>query len=171
MLAGAASRHKKGDEMRALRSTWWMGWVAIAVIGLAGCGGGETATEEAEHAGEDPAVAGLEPRHGGRIVELDGEYDAELVIMEGGMAFVYLYDADGNPVPYEGKEVWLKVATPSGKMQELELEGMGTGAGAHFMNPLDEDMLKQVLDEGEYSADIAVETESGAQTGKIVVGL
>lgn len=153
--------------------TDWMSRAALIglVIVLAGCGGGDATTGEADHSSATSTASGLEPNHGGRIVELDGSFDAELVVVEGGMAFVYLYDADGNPVPYEGKEVWLKVTTPDGKSQELDLEGMGTGAGAHFMNPLDAEMVDHVLDEGAYSADISVETDTETQKGSIDIQL
>lgn len=153
--------------------TEWMSRAALVglLVVLAGCGGGDSTSGEADHSSATATASGLEPNHGGRIVELSGDFDAELVVMEGGMAFVYLYDPDGKPVPYEGKQVWLKVMTPDGKTQELELEGMGTGAGAHFMNPLDGEMLNHVLEEGAYSADITVETDTGTQNGNIDIEL
>jgi hypothetical protein len=159
--------------MRILRVTKWMSWAAVVglVVVLAGCGGGESTSGEAEHSPATAAAPGLEPQHGGRIVELSGDFDAELVVMEGGMAFVYLYDADGSPVPCEGKTVWIRITTPDGKSQELGLEGMGTGAGAHFMNPLDGDMVNHVLEEGAYSAEVSVETETDTQSGSIDIEL
>jgi hypothetical protein len=159
--------------MRILRVSEWMSRAAVVglVIVLAGCGGGDSTSGEAEPSSATSTAPGLEPHHGGRIVELSGDLDAELVVMEGGMAFVYLYDADGNPVPYEGKKVWIKVTTPDGKSQELGLEGMGTGAGAHFMNPLDGDMVNHVLEEGAYSAEVSVETDTDTQSGSIDIDL
>lgn len=159
--------------MRILRATQWMGWAALVglVIVLAGCGGSGSTSGETEDEPMAAAGSGLAPQHGGRIVELSGDYDAELVVMEGGMAFVYLYDADGNPVPYEGKTVSVKIMTPDGRSQEVVLDGMGTGAGAHFMNQLDDDMVNHVIEEGGYTAEITVDTDSETQTGSVDIDL
>jgi hypothetical protein len=175
---GSADEVNPKGELRAMQlhaEKYRMRWISMAAVALVvlitGCAGEETTTEEAEPVAEAPAAAELEPSHGGRIVELNGDYDAELVVMEGGMTFVYLYDAEGNPVEYEGKMVNIKITTPDGQSQELELEGMGSGAGAHFMNPLEEAMVGHVLEQGAYTADITVETEAGTQTGTIEINL
>ena len=141
------------------------------VLGTAmGCGNNDSGVlEEGSSPAEAPAIGELEPRHGGRIVELTGEYDAEMVIMEGGMSFVYLYDAQGSPVPYEGKSVQLVVTTPDGRSQTLDLEGMGSGAGAHFMNPLSTEMTDGMVAAGAYTADIRVTGPEGEQTGQIEI--
>lgn len=159
--------------MRILRFKQWLGWAVLVglVIVWAGCGGGGSTSGEADTEPMAASGSGLEPQHGGRIVELSGDYDAELVVMEGGMAFVYLYDADGKPVPHEGKTVSVKVTTPDGTSQQVVLDGMGTGAGAHFMNPLDEDLVNHAVEEGSYTAEISVETDSETQTGSIDVDL
>ena len=155
-------------------------WSAVAAllvlfvfVGCAGGGNedGETASEETGPAEEPMASGELEPNHGGRIVELSGDLDAELVVMEGGMAFVYLYDAEGSPEPWEGKSVQITVTTPDGQSQELELNGMGSGSGAHFMNPVEEAMVAHILEQGSYQADVVVETEAGLQTGTIDIEL
>ena len=168
--------------MQFSRNNGWARFLVLGCLGLvlvmAGCGGTETATEEAadDHgeAGHSPdaevADAGLEPRHNGRIVMLDGEYDAELVVTEA-MTWVYLYDAEGNPVEYEGKTVTLRVTTADGKMQEINLEGMGQGAGAHFMNPLSEEFVAHVLEQGAYTAEVTVMSESGPQMGTLEIAL
>jgi hypothetical protein len=142
--------------------------LAMVVCGLgAGCARQESPEEAGSSPAEAPALTRLEPRHGGRIVELTGAFDAELVISEGGMSFVFLYDAQGNPVPYEGKEVKLVVTTAGGRSEEVPLEGMGGGSGAHFMNPLSEGML-EVLRDG-YVAEITVTAPDGLQTGRLEV--
>lgn len=142
---------------------------ALAIT-AAGCGNdGSEVQEEGSSPADARALGTIEPRHGGRIVELTGNYDAEFVVMEGGMSFVYLYDADGAPVPYQGKEVEVVVTTPDGKTQALPLEGMGSGAGAHFMNPLSQEMTDGMRAAGAYTAHIRVTTPEGEQTGQIEI--
>jgi len=144
--------------------------MALVLCTVAGCGNyNSDGQEEGGSPADAPAIGTLEPRHGGRIVELTGSYDAELVIMEGGMSFVYLYDDAGSPVPYEGKAVQLSVATPDGKSQTLDLEGMGSGAGAHFMNPLSQEMTDGILAAETYRAEIRVTTPEGEQTGQLEI--
>jgi hypothetical protein len=167
----------KGElgTMRSHGESKWMRWATFGAVGLAlvlaGCAGEESTSGEAEPVAESPVAVSLEPQHGGRIVELSGDYDAELVVMEGGMTFVYLYDAEGNPIEYEGKTVSVKISTPDGQTQELDLEGMGVGAGAHFMNPLEEDMVAHILEQGAYTTEVMVTTEAGTQTGSIDIDL
>lgn len=168
--------------MQFSRRNSWARFLVLGCLGLvlvvAGCGGTETATENADHENgeeghsDDAEVAseGLQPAHDGRIVMLEGEYDAELVVTEA-MTWIYLYDAEGNPVEYEGKEVTLKVTTPDGETQEIDLEGMGVGAGAHFMAPLGEEFVAHVLEQAAYTADITVVTESGTQMGTLDITL
>ena len=155
---------------------WSSATLLLALFVLVGCAGGEsgdgeTASEETGQADEPMISVDLEPAHGGRIVELSGDLDAELVVMEGGMAFVYLYDAEANPESWEGKSVNITVTTPDGQSQELELNGMGSGSGAHFMNPIEEAMVAHIFEQGSYKADVVVETESGSQTGSIDIEL
>ncbi len=143
--------------------------VILSLFFLTGCGRQNPIEEEGGSPAEARAVAAVEPRHGGRIVELSGENDAELVISESGMSYVYLYDAQGDPVPYEGKQVKLIVSTPDGKSEVLPLEGMGSGAGAHFMNPISEEMFAHMGSVGTYEAEIEVVSPGSSQVGHLEV--
>jgi len=147
--------------------------VLIATVVLTvGCGSySNNAQEEGSSPADAQPVGALEPRHGGRVVELTGRYDAEVVVMDNGMSFVYLYDAEGNPVAQEGKQVRLVVTTPDGKSLDLPLEGMGTGAGAHFMNPIPDEMIAQLKTQGAYTAEVRVMTPEGEQTGQLEIHL
>ena len=142
---------------------------ALIFFALAGCGQETAIDEQGSSPAEAPAVAALEPRHGGHMVELSGDFDAELVISESGMCFVYLYDEQGQPVPYEGKQVKLSVTAPDGTTEILPLEGMGAGAGAHFMNPVSEEMLPRLGTPAAYYAELEVVTTTGLQTGRVEV--
>lgn len=154
---------------KQIRSSLVLG-LALLLVSAAGCGGyGGEVQEEGGSPADATALGTLEPRHGGHIVELTGSYDAELLIQEGGMSFVFLYDAEGAPVPYQGKDVQLVVTTMDGKSQTLQLEGMGAGSGAHFMNPLNEEMMLAMTEQGGYTAEIRVTEEAGEQTGRIEV--
>ena len=141
----------------------------LALLALTACGQQAAIEEEGSSPADAPAVAVLEPRHGGHIVELSGDYDAELVISESGMCFVYLYDAEGQPVPYQDKQVKLSLTAPDGATEVLPLEGMGSGAGAHFMNPVSEEMLPRLGTPPAFYAEVEVATPTGLQTGRLEV--
>lgn len=154
----------------ARKSRSFLVLASVLALAAAGCGNYDNQVQEESGSPADaPPLGMLEPRHGGRIVELTGNYDAELVIMDGGMSYVYLYDAQGAPVEYQGKTVELVVTTPDGKTQTLALEGMGAGAGAHFMNPLNQEMQDAMRAQGSYTADVRVTSPDGEQTGQIEI--
>lgn len=141
-----------------------------ALLVAAGCTPQQSPEGEENGSPADaPEIGRLEPRHGGFFVELSGEYDAEFVLGAGGMCFVYLYDADGNPVPYQGKDVKVVVTATDGQREEIALEGMGAGAGAHFMNPLSEGLMEKIEAEGGFVAEITVTAPEGVQTGHLEV--
>ena len=155
------------------RSGWLRGFglvLVVAVFVFSGCAGGtDTSGDTPEETSSTGGDGIEEPRHNGRLVELSGENTAELLVVAGGMTYVYLYDTDGNPVEFAGKEVSVVFTTADGESQTLVLNGMGVGAGAHFMNPIDEAMVERIMEQGAYMADITVTSESGTQTGSIEI--
>jgi hypothetical protein len=155
-----------------VRTSRWLAGIALAssaaVILSAGCARkqAETTTEQQTQVTQEPAVGA---QHGGKEIVLDAGTRAELVVDDTGMTTVYLYDASGAPVDPAGKTVTVTFVTPDGQAKEVTLTAMGTGADAHFMNPVDEAVVSHIKEQGSYTAKVTANMDGQTKTGQTQV--
>ena len=122
--------------------------ILAAVLILAGCGQSQPPEESTT------AADTTTPPHGGVGLTLGDRYRAELVVDPTGMMVVRLYDAGWRMVDITGNQVEVTIATPDGASKEITLVGMGDGAAAHFMAPMDEPVVLHVREQGSYTATV-----------------
>jgi hypothetical protein len=150
------------------------GAVLLLVLGACAPGGREGTSDRREPIAEvaDSASASAPdqpvswPPRGGHALTLDDGSHAELIVDDTGMLFVYLFDAAYRPLETEGRHVSVAIVTPDGASRDILLAGMGRGAAAHHMNPMDEAVLAHVREQGVYAAHVTVTSDAGTARGE-----